>query len=107
MTFGGYVEMTQRLLEQGKTTGPNQSQMMVDYTRLNQQRTKRWIKKGAVEINSTLLGSASESPQKWLVISEPWCGDAAHALPFIQKIADLLKIELRIVLRDEHEALMA
>ena len=43
----------------------------------------------------------------WLVISEGWCGDAAQILPIIHKMAEFSKqIELKIVLRDENEALM-
>ena len=43
----------------------------------------------------------------WLVISEGWCGDAAHSLPVIHQIADLNpNIEMRVVLRDQHEHLM-
>ena len=42
-----------------------------------------------------------------MVISEGWCGDAAQIVPVIHKMAELSnKIELKIVLRDENEALM-
>lgn len=43
----------------------------------------------------------------WLAISESWCGDAAQILPVINKMAEISdKIDLRIVFRDENEALM-
>ena len=39
--------------------------------------------------------------QKWYLITEPWCGDAAHLTPFIQKIAEYSPhIELHVILRD-------
>ncbi|MCB0464279.1 MAG: thioredoxin family protein, partial [Aequorivita sp.] len=45
--------------------------------------------------------------QTWLVISEPWCGDAAQTLPYLNKIAQLSEnIDLKIVLRDEKPELM-
>jgi thioredoxin-like negative regulator of GroEL len=45
--------------------------------------------------------------QTWLVISEPWCGDAAQTLPFLNKIAQFSEnIDLKIVLRDENPELM-
>src|SRR3546814_13916104 len=25
-----------------------------------------------------------QAPQRWTVITEPWCGDAAHSVPFIE-----------------------
>jgi ADP-heptose:LPS heptosyltransferase len=43
----------------------------------------------------------------WLVLTESWCGDAAQTLPVINKFAEANeKIDLKVVLRDENEALM-
>ncbi|MCQ4503980.1 thioredoxin family protein, partial [Vibrio parahaemolyticus] len=43
----------------------------------------------------------------WLVISESWCGDAAHVMPILNKVAELNDaIDYKIVLRDDNEALM-
>jgi hypothetical protein len=42
-----------------------------------------------------------------VVITESWCGDAAHVLPAINKIAELNdNIEMKVVLRDENLELM-
>lgn len=41
------------------------------------------------------------------MITEGWCGDAAQILPFINKISELNeKIELKLVLRDQHPEVM-
>ena len=41
------------------------------------------------------------------MIAEGWCGDAAQILPMLHKIAEASnKIDLKIVFRDENEALM-
>ena len=41
------------------------------------------------------------------MITETWCGDAAQILPVVHKIAELNpKITMKIVFRDENEALM-
>ena len=43
----------------------------------------------------------------WLVIAESWCGDGAHMLPALDKIASLNDcINLRVVLRDDNPKLM-
>jgi len=43
----------------------------------------------------------------WLVLTESWCGDAAHVIPVMQKIADInSKINIKVVLRDENDELM-
>jgi hypothetical protein len=42
-----------------------------------------------------------------LVISEDWCGDAVNTVPVIARLAEALPgVELRVVKRDEHPALM-
>src|SRR5690606_40974976 len=30
---------------------------------------------------------AIQAPQHWIVITEPWCGDASHIVPFIEMMA--------------------
>jgi hypothetical protein len=56
---------------------------------------------GAGEV---LRGTA---PLTWLVISEPWCGDAAQVVPVLATMAAQMPgSELRLVLRDEQPELM-
>ena len=61
----------------------------------------RWVKTGTItEETATVINNIKE-PQTWYLILEPWCGDAAHLTPFIQKMAALnANIDLKIVLRD-------
>ena len=43
----------------------------------------------------------------WLIITESWCGDAAHVVPALYKIAALNpNIDVKIVLRDDNLELM-
>ena len=45
--------------------------------------------------------------QQWILITEPWCGDASHINPFIKMAADLNEnIELVINLRDGEDSLI-
>jgi hypothetical protein len=107
LSYSEYLQLTEDLLSQEKTTGPNQGADYVHYTNLNFHRMKRLDK--TVEINAELksLITQIQTPQTWLVISEAWCGDAAQNLPLLQKIADLSnKIELKIILRDENIEVM-
>ena len=43
---------------------------------------------------------------KILVISEGWCEDAAQIVPIVDRLAETIGVELKIVLRDENLALM-
>jgi hypothetical protein len=105
-TYKAYRTLTEELLKQGKTTGNNHSENMIHYTRMNVSRMKRWDKRA--KINEELLAKVKALPaQKWLVISEAWCGDAAQNLPWIHKLAELNPgIELTIILRDENLDIM-
>ncbi len=99
--------MIDDLLEQGKTTGENQSEEMFNYGKLNRQRMKRLAV--SVELDESLAEKARNVEQKWiwLIITEGWCGDAAQNIPIIEKIAHLnSNIETRYVLRDENLELM-
>lgn len=107
MTYGEYLELIDSLLEQGKTTGPDQSDSMVGYGKLNRQRMKRLDKTFEITDETRSFMAEIDRAQIWLVITEGWCGDAAQNLPLIEKIAaasDL--VETKYVLRDENSDLM-
>lgn len=56
-----------------------------------------------------VLRRAAEIGGRWrlLVISEDWCGDASNTVPVIARLAASVPgIEMRVVKRDEHPALM-
>jgi hypothetical protein len=107
ISYTEYLQLTEDLLSQGKTSGPNQSADYVHYTNLNFHRMKRLDK--TIHLNSEIKAAlqAMKTPQTWLVISEAWCGDAAQNVPILQKMADLNEnIELKIILRDENLEVM-
>jgi len=105
-----YTEYRKALSEQaekGQTSGPNQSEALVEYTRLNDRRSKRWEKKFELEPGQRERFEALKSPQRWLVLNESWCGDAAHTLPVMEKIANASEqVELKVLWRDENLELM-
>lgn len=107
ISFKAYFDLSKQFAENGKTSGLDQSEAMANYTKLNYSRMKRLVKTANVSDNLKHLLSDISSQQKWLLISETWCGDAAQNLPQLAKMADLNKnIELRIVFRDENLDLM-
>lgn len=89
------------------TSGKEQSESHIQFTKLNDRRMKRWDK--TLKINKTDADAFKRFEQKliWLVLAESWCGDGAHMLPVLNKITQINpNIELRIVLRDENLELM-
>lgn len=107
LSFDEYVALIDSLLAEGKTTGPNQSEQMVDFTRLNRRRMDRVAKTITLDSDVTTAAKLNKRAQIWLVITEGWCGDAAQNVPLIEKIAAGSElIETRYVLRDENLELM-
>ena len=107
MSYEAYVALIDKLLLEGKSTSGHQDESLAKYTRLNQQRAKKWDK--TVNINAQLSQALESVPYDmvWLALSEGWCGDAAQNLPVINKMAKITdKVELKILLRDQHPQLM-
>jgi hypothetical protein len=105
--YGDYVAILDRLLAEGKTTGNDQSEKMVNYASLNQQRMKRISKTYTPSEEAMSAASKLDRPIIWLVITEGWCGDAAQNIPILDKLQAIFpKVELKLILRDENPELM-
>ena len=107
ISYGSYRDLVRDLAEKGSTTGHEKTEALANYTMLNDRRMKRWDK--TVKISDEVKDKISgfKGNVTWLVITESWCGDAAHVIPVLNKIAELSEgIDLKLVLRDENEALM-
>ena len=107
MSYTDYRNLVSDLVENESTTGVEQTEALINYTILNNRRMKRWDK--TVKVSDEVIGKVKnyEKHVTWLVLTESWCGDAAHVMPVMNKIADLNdNIEFRVVLRDENDDLM-
>jgi len=104
LTYATYKELISTLLTEGKTTGSDDSEAMLHYTKMNMQRMHRVEK--TVLLNKGLTAAIEQLENKYqlLVISEGWCGDAAQITPIFYKMTEAYpdKFELRFVLRDKH-----
>ncbi|MGY8909788.1 MAG: thioredoxin family protein [Flavobacteriales bacterium] len=106
-TYQEYRDLVKDLLAEGKSTGPEQSDYILNYSKLNNTRMKRLDKTTKISDETAQEIQKLATPQTWLVLTEGWCGDAAQNLPVIHKMAELNKnINLKLVLRDENLALM-
>lgn len=97
-----YKKMIIKYAEEYTTSG-EQSKERIAATLINAQRMKRIDKQCIINYNLHTLTSQINKKQKWLVISESWCGDSAQCIPVIAKIAELNKnVKLEIIFRDDH-----
>ncbi len=86
MTFQAYLDyfkdITQTLADQQQA--PYDQAEYIDYTKLNWSRMNRWLKTAKLSDDLSGVIARITAPQHWIVITEPWCGDAAHSVPFIE-----------------------
>jgi hypothetical protein len=107
ISYEAYKQLMDDLLAAGKSTGPDQSEAMLHYSQLNQQRMHRIEKTIQLLPEVKELMSGVSKRQVWLVLTEGWCGDASQSLPVMQVLAGLNPmISLRVLLRDENLPLM-
>ena len=107
VSYKKYRAQVAKHVENGTTSGPYQSEALSHYTLLNNSRMKRLDK------TTKIADLISEEFKKfkgnltWLVLTESWCGDAAHSMPVMNKLAELaVNIDFKVLHRDENESLM-
>jgi hypothetical protein len=106
-TYTQYRSYIKDLLAQGRTTGTNHSEAMIDYTKMNVRRMDRWDKTAVVSAELQEKIASIDIPQTWVVLTEAWCGDAAQSIPFMVKAASYSPlVDIRFILRDEHPHVM-
>lgn len=107
LSYSEYRKLVEELSLQNSTTGNEKSEAMAEYTKLNDKRMKRWDKTLKIPQETEQSLKKVNKRMTWIVLTESWCGDAAHIVPVINKVAEINKnIDLRFVLRDENEDLM-
>jgi len=107
MSYEDYRVLVSELANTDSTTGEQQTEALIGYTKLNDKRMKRWDKTTKVlEAHQSQIKNSNRA-LTWLVITESWCGDAAHIMPVLNKVAALNSaINYKVVLRDENPELI-
>jgi hypothetical protein len=106
-SYDDYKELVKRLVQEESTTGEQKTEVLANYTKLNHRRMKRWDK--TLKIGDKQVNEIGQYDKKvtWLVLTESWCGDAAHIMPVINRVTSLNNlIDFKVVLRDENLELM-
>jgi hypothetical protein len=107
MNFSAYEQYFYAILHDPNPAAPYDKPDYFDYAKLNWSRMNRWLKVAALSEDLKTTVSKFDTVQHWIVITEPWCGDAAHIVPFFQLIAlwnPLIEIEYQ--LRDTEPSLI-
>lgn len=99
MDYQSYLNLFEEIVN-NRSTDPNYKDVnYLNYARLNQSRMSRWQK--TLQLNDTLVANIKmiSSPQKWIIITEHWCGDAAPTVPFLVSLAEqnpLIQYDLQL-----------
>jgi len=103
MEFSAYYQYFKSIAELPLSAqkAPYDQPDYLDYVQLNWSRMNRWLKNGQLSAELVKRVETLHSAQNWLVITEPWCGDAAHSVPFIELLSEVNPlITVRYELRD-------
>lgn len=107
MDYEKYRDLVRHLADTKQTTGLPRSEANIEYTQLNDRRMRRWDKTFKLPEAIGEKVSNISSRLKFLVLTESWCGDAAHSMPIMNKIAEANpNIDFKALLRDENPELM-
>lgn len=107
ISYQDFREQIATHVENGTSSGPYQSEALSNYTLLNNSRMKRLDKTIKIDENVIEKFQQYHKNVTWLVLTESWCGDAAHAMPVMNKLVDQAKnIDFKVLHRDENEELM-
>jgi len=107
VSYQEYRDLVKQLSDENSNSGIDKTESLADYTKLNNKRMKRWDKTTKISEQAKEKISSFSKSTTWLIITESWCGDAAHVIPVINKIAELnSNINVKIVLRDDNLELM-
>ena len=107
LTYQSYRQLMEDLVAGDFSTGPEQTEERIAFTKLNLQRMKRVEKQFQLEPALLEALNLPRPEWHWVVLVESWCGDGAQQLPALAAIADAVPtIELTVLLRDENPAWM-
>ena len=99
MNYTEYKQLFDKILDNPNPLYPYDDAMYLDYTRLNRSRMKRWDRQLKLDENLIFRVKQMTVPQNWIIITEPWCGDAAHIIPFLVRLTeqhDLISYDIQL-----------
>lgn len=87
MNFQSYLTYFESILDNPTPPSPYDNADFFNYLKLNWSRMSRWLKHGVLSQEIKDAVARIKGPQTWIIITEPWCGDAAHMVPFLHLIS--------------------
>lgn len=106
MSYDAYIAQIQDVIQSGSMNVLSYDTSQLEFTELNMKRMDRW-KRRFDKQGFSASTNFDASSLTWLVITEGWCGDAAHILPVIGRLAkELDQMRLIFINRDLNHEIM-
>ncbi len=108
MDYKEYLGLFEKIIDNRLSdSAPYNDHTYLHYTKLNYSRMKRWEKTLVLDENLVEIVKGISDFQRWIIIVEPWCGDAAPTVPFLIHLAQQNPlIQYNLQLRDEEPFLI-
>lgn len=107
MKYNEYKQLFEQILTSESPAAPYDNPDYFNYTKLNESRMKRWEKTMSLDEELIQLLEKLQIKQHWIIITEPWCGDASHIVPFLVRFSELSSnITYELQLRDSEPFLI-
>ena len=111
LDYPAYRALSVERFAEGRTTSADphyNTPEILEYARVNLARMNRLDKTLALEPATTAAAQALPRQLIGLARTASWCGDAAQRVTVLQRLAEASngRLSLRLLLRDEHPALM-
>jgi len=105
LSYIQYHQMMAELVQHQESINYNEG--LINYTRMNIIRMERLDKTTKLQAATQVFLEKIGQPLQLLVLTEPWCGDAAQIIPVLNKLTLANpNIKLSLLLRDQHLDLM-
>lgn len=101
LSFDEYLKLTEEIITSPAPPEAYKDEKLMRFTKENFERMKRL--KSFTNLESKLYNELQKlnTSWTWIVITEPWCGDASQIVPVLNLISQSNeKISFRILLRD-------
>lgn len=103
LTPEAYLEIMENRAGLDPADFEEEEALRVSFAQLNLHRAGRIRRTWKPTEETLALVARIDTPQLWLVLTEPWCGDSAQNLPCLEILAEANpRITIRFLLRDDN-----
>ena len=107
-TYAEFRALVGHLVAARRTSGPDQTPGLIRFTQQNLAHLDRGCTRPLLPALVEKIRHLDHK-EHWVILAEAWCGDTAHCLPILARLAESSAghVKLHVLLRSDHPAVMA